>query len=160
MRKPALITCLSGLLLVSALASPGSAVTGPFHIIGTANMASGSPCTGACNGTLSGVIRGVFASPTVICVPGCPVMASFTYNDPGGVCVQGVPFAPLGTANGTMTIQGTVVITLAFSWTRVGSTAWVIFSGDSTTGSGTFHFVPASSCGSSGGTFVGEGSFA
>ncbi|TMK20145.1 MAG: hypothetical protein E6G68_05035 [Actinobacteria bacterium] len=157
MRKTALMTFLSVLIFVSAAALPANATAGAFQVAGTANLNSGSPCTGGvCNGTLLGVLHGVFASPTVNCATGCPFTGSFTYDEPGGMCVAGIPIAPLGTANGSIAL-GT--IGLNFTWTRVGLTALVLLSGPSTTGVAVFVFVPPQTCNPSSETFVGAGAF-
>jgi hypothetical protein len=88
--------------------------------------------------------------PVINCALGCAFNATYNYNEPAGDCVAGHPAAPLGTANGSYTID---TISGDFSWTRVGLTAVIQLS--SPLGAGVAGFVPPSGCNPSNATVAG-----
>lgn len=150
MRKVGFIAVVSALLLIGLMGMPAGAQTGAFVFNGTAHLNGGFPCGPACPGTFNGTARGATVLPTINCATGCAFTASYTYNEPGGQCAANVPAAPLGTANGTYTIDS---ISGGFSWTRVGVTAVLVLSGP--VGAGVAGFVPPASCNPTNATVAG-----
>jgi len=126
MRKIGFVVA-SSLLIIGLMASPSSGQPGAFVFNGTAHLSCLFPWNSSgCLGTFSGTARGATVLPSINCLMGCALSADFNYNEPLGMCVAGVPVAPLGTASGSYQIGSE--ISGGFSWTRVGLTAVVLLS--------------------------------
>jgi len=160
MRKFTLLAMLAAIVIVGIMGVSNAVPVAGFAFSGKAYLNSGFPCTGACSGTFAGKAYGggvdSVTRKAITCI-GCAMTATYTYNEPGGLCVaKKVPLAALGTASGTITLATKPTSTSAhFAWTRVGITAIVLLSNP--TGVSVAGFLPPSTCAPSTATVAGVG---
>src|SRR5438093_6001045 len=108
MRKFALLAVLTATVVVGIMGVSSATPVGGVAFQGKAYLASGFPCTSSCSGTFAGKAYGGgvdSATHKAFTCAGCSITATYTYNEPGGMCVQKTPLAALGTAQGTFTIN-------------------------------------------------------
>jgi len=128
----------------------GAAQLAAFEYSGKAFLNSGFPCAlpKICKGDFTGKATGGGVNGAAFkCVPGCVIDSfGYTYSEPSGKCVNNAPLAPLGTANGIITLHPKTgpAIPANFNWTRVGLTAVVLLSNP--TGVSVALFKPPTSC--------------